>query len=157
MTKVLFLCHGNICRSPMGEYILKDMAAKRGLSERLFAASAAVSREEIGNDVYPPARRCLQAHGVPCPRRRAVQFKAADYIEYDWILYMEQYNQRGIHRILPTDPERKVRRLLDFTDRPMDVDDPWYTGDFETAFQEISRGCEAFLNYLERNIWTEKN
>lgn len=156
MTKVLILCHGNICRSPMGEYILKDMAEKRGLTDRLLVRSAAVSREAIGCDVYPQAKRCLLSHKIPCPSRQAVQLKAADYGEYDWILYMERYNEGGIARILPSDPGGKVRRLLDFSDRPRDVDDPWYTGDFETAFRDISEGCEAFLDYLEREVWTKK-
>ena len=150
MTKILFVCHGNICRSPMGEYILKDLVERRGIAGEFFIASAAVSREEIGNDVYPPARRCLLAHGIACPRRRAVQLTAEDYGKYNWILYMEEYNRSGIRRILPEDPAGKIRRLLDFTKNPRDVEDPWYTGDFETAYQDIREGCLAFLDDLEK-------
>lgn len=150
MKSVLFLCHGNICRSPMGEYILKDLVERRGLAGAFFIASAAVSREEIGNDVYPPARRCLLSHGIACPRRQAVQLTAADYEKYDWILYMEEYNRPGIRRILPEDLAGKIHRLLDFTKRPRDVDDPWYTGDFETAYRDIREGCLALLEHLER-------
>lgn len=149
MVKILMLCHGNICRSPMAEYILKDMVEKRGIADRFYIASGAVSREEIGNDVYPPARRCLERHGIPCPRRRAVLLTPADYQAYDWILYMERYNEGGICRILGQDPQGKVRRLLDFSARPRDVDDPWYTGDFETAYGDISEGCRSFLNFME--------
>lgn len=150
MIKILFICHGNICRSPMGEYILKDLVERRGLAGAFFIASAAASREEIGNDVYPPARRCLLSHGIACPRRQAVQLTAADYEKYDWILYMEEYNRPGIRRILPEDPAGKIHRLLDFTKRPRDVDDPWYTGDFETAYRDIREGCLALLEHLER-------
>lgn len=150
MTKVLFVCHGNICRSPMGEYILKDLVERRGIAGAFQIASAAVSREEIGNDVYPPARRCLLSHGVACPRRQAVQLTAKDYEIYDWIFYMEEYNLAGIRRLLPGDPEGKVRRLLDAAARPRDVADPWYTGDFETAYRDIQEGCEAFLQNWEK-------
>ena len=150
MIKILFVCHGNICRSPMGEYILKDLVERRGLAGAFFIASAAVCREEIGNDVYAPARRCLLSHGIACPRRQAVQLTAADYEKYDWILYMEEYNRSGLRRILPEDPAGKIHRLLDFTKRPRDVEDPWYTGDFETAYRDIREGCLALLEHLER-------
>ena len=150
MTRILFVCHGNICRSPMGEYILKDLVERRGLAGAFRITSAAVSREEIGNDVYPPARRCLLSHGIACPRRQAVQLTAADYEKYDWILYMEEYNRPGIRRILPEDPAGKIHRLLDLTKQPRDVDDPWYTGDFETAYRDIREGCLALLEHLGR-------
>lgn len=150
MTKILFLCHGNICRSPMAEYMMKDLVRRRGLEGEFFIASAAVSREEIGNDVYPPARRCLLSHGIDCPRRQAVQLTAADYEKYDRILYMEEYNRPGIRRILPEDPAGKIHRLLDLTARPRDVDDPWYTGDFETAYRDIREGCLALLEDVEK-------
>lgn len=149
MIKVLFVCHGNICRSPMAEYILKDMAKKQSLEDKLQIDSAATSREELGNDVYPPARRCLQAHDIACPRRQARQVCHSDLTQYDWILYMERYNESGLRRILGSTPEGKVIRLLDLTDRPRDVDDPWYTGDFEQAYTDIVEGCEALLHRLE--------
>lgn len=149
MIHVLFICHGNICRSPMGELILKDLAAKAGCADRLFIASAAVSREEIGNPVYPPARQVLAKHGISCAGKRAIQITAGDYDRYDYILYMERYNLPRLLRIVGQDQAGKCRRLLDFTDRPGDIDDPWYTGDFDTAFAQILAGCQAFLQYLE--------
>lgn len=149
MINVLFVCHGNICRSPMGEYILKDMVRRAGLAEGFWIASAATSREEIGNPVYPPARRELGRYGISCEGKTAVQVTAADYERYDYILYMEEYNRPGLMRILGADPAGKCRRLLDFTDCPGDIDDPWYTGDFSGVFRQITQGCEAFLGYLE--------
>ena len=149
MIKVLFVCHGNICRSPMGEFIFRDMAARRGLGKKFGIASAATSREEIGNPVYPPARRELARHGIGCAGKTARQVTAADYNRYDYILYMERYNHSRLMGVLGGDPAGKCRRLLDFTDRPGDIDDPWYTGDFPGVFDQITAGCEGFLRYLE--------
>ena len=149
MKKVLFICHGNICRSPMGEFILKDLAAKAGLLDRLFVASAAVSREEVGNPVYPPARRVLAAHGISCEEKTAVQVCAAGYNRYDYILYMEQANLPRLLRLVGPDRAGKCHRLLDFTSCPGDIDDPWYTGDFSGVYNQIQAGCAAFLQYLE--------
>lgn len=149
MVRVLFVCHGNICRSPMAEFILKDMVEKRGLAEGFHIESAATSAEETGNPVYPPARRELARHGIGCAGKTARQVTKADYRAFDYILYMEDYNRPRLLRALGADPEGKCRRLLDFTDRPGDIDDPWYTGDFSGVFQEISRGCEGFLKKLE--------
>ena len=149
-TRVLFVCHGNICRSPMSEYIFRDMVTKRGIANGFYIASAATSREEIGNPVYPPAKRILREHGISCDGKCAVQMTRADYDKYDYILAAEDYNIRNILRIIREDPQHKVCRLLDFSDRPRNIADPWYTGDFETTYRDIVEGCEAFLRYLER-------
>lgn len=150
MVKILFICHGNICRSPMSEYILRDLVTRRGLADHFQIASAATSREEIGNPVYPPARRILKAHGIDCMGKTARQMTKADYAEYDYLLAAENYNIRNMMRILGSDPEHKVCRLLDFSDRPRDIADPWYTGNFEITWDDIVEGCEAFLAHLER-------
>ena len=139
MIRILFVCHGNICRSPMGEYILKDMVSRRGRSEEFEIDSAAVSREEIGNGVYPPARRELARRGVPCGDHRARQVTMDDYQYFDRIYYMDQSNARFLARMLPRDPE-KIRPLLD-----RDVADPWYTGDFAQTYDDIVEGCQKIL------------
>ena len=144
MIKILFVSHGNICRSPMSEFILKDMTARRGISDLFQIASAATSREEIGNPVYPPARRKLLQHGIDPSGKTARQITRRDYEEYDYILAAESYNITG------GDPDHKIHRLLDFSARPRDIDDPWYTGDFDTAWNDIVEGCEAFLDWLEK-------
>ena len=139
MIKILFVCHGNICRSPMGEYVLKDMVEKRGLSDRFEIDSAAVSREEIGNPVYPPARREMERHGVKCGGHAARQVTMEDYHHFDRIYYMDRSNARYLARMLPRDPE-KICPLLDH-----DVADPWYTGDFGATWRDIVEGCQAIL------------
>ena len=139
MIKILFVCHGNICRSPMGEYILKDLAAKAGAADRFEIDSAAVSREEIGEPVYPPARRELQKHGVACGGHRARQITMEDYRRFDRIYYMDRSNERYLSRMLPADPD-KIRPLLS-----RDVADPWYTGNFEATWNDILEGCQAIL------------
>ncbi len=139
MVKVLFVCHGNICRSPMGEYVLKDMVRKRGLADRFEIDSAAVSREEIGNPVYPPAKREMERHGVACGGHAARQVTMEDYRYFDRIYYMDRSNARFLARMLPADPE-KIRPLLDH-----DVADPWYTGNFSETWKDIVTGCEAIL------------
>ena len=148
MTKILFICHGNICRSAMCEFIMRDMVEKRGLSDRIDVSSAATSREEIGNDMYPPAKRKLDKEHIPYTRRQARQVKAADYDKYDLLLCMEQYNIRNLKRIIPSDPEHKIHLLLDYTDNPRDISDPWYTDDFDTAYDDIVTGCKGLLNHL---------
>ena len=150
MLKVLFICHGNICRSPMAEFIFRDMVNKRGLSHCFSIASAATSREELGNPVYPPARRILKAHGIDCMGKTARQITKADYQEYDYLLAAETYNIRNMMRIIGSDPEKKVYRLLDFSNSPRDIADPWYTGDFQITWDDIVEGCEGFLKYLEK-------
>ena len=143
--RVLFVCHGNICRSPMAEFILKAMVREKGL-DGYYVESAAVSTEEIGNPIYPPARRCLSQHGVPFDNgKRARQVTRADYGRFDRIICMDTYNLRWIRRIIPEDPEGKIRLMMSFTGVTRDVADPWYTGDFETTFRDIVEGCEAML------------
>ena len=153
MIKVLFICHGNICRSPMAEFIMKDMLIKRGISDKFYIASAATSTEEIwngvGNPVYPPAKKELAKHGISCEGKRAVQITRSDYGKYDYILGMEERNIRNILRIVGKDPEHKVKLLLDYSDVPRDIADPWYTGNFESTYRDVVEGCEGFLKYLE--------
>ena len=139
MIKILFVCHGNICRSPMGEYILKDMVQKAGVEREFEIDSAAVSREEIGNPVYPPARRELELHGVFCGKHRARQVTMEDYRHFDRIYYMDESNRRFLERLLPRD-EEKIRKLL-----PRDVADPWYTGEFGKTYADLLEGCGRIL------------
>lgn len=141
MRRILFICHGNICRSPMAEYVMKHFVAEAGLESEFEIASAATSTEEIGNDVYPPARRCLISHGIACPRRAARQMTSKDYGRYDEIYLMDANNQRNIRRICPDDPANKIKMLLD-----RDVADPWYTGDFEATYRDVVEGCRRLIN-----------
>lgn len=151
MVKILFVCHGNICRSPMAEFIFKDLIQKRGVANQFFIASAATSTEEIGNPVYPPAKRKLAEHGISCEGKRARQMKREDYKEYDLLIGTEQINVRNMERIAGGDPDAKMHRLLDYSTRPRDISDPWYTGDFERAYRDILEGCEALLDYLMKD------
>lgn len=150
--KVLFVCHGNICRSPMAEFMLKKMVADRGIEDDFYIESAATSTEEIwngvGNPVYPPARDELRRHGIDCSGKRARQVTSEDYDRFDYILCMENTNIRNTLRILRSDPEGKVKRLLDYGDRPRDIADPWYTGIFDRTYNDIDEGLNAFLEYL---------
>ena len=150
MIRVLFVCHGNICRSPMAEFVFRDLAARRGVAGRFSADSAATSDEEIGNPVHPGTVRALRARGVPMTPHRAVQMTRADYARYDLLLGMEESNVRRMLRITGGDPDGKVRRLLDFSAHPRDIDDPWYTGDFDATYRDIREGCEALLDALLR-------
>ena len=144
--RVLFVCHGNICRSPMAEFILKALVRARGLEDLYYIESAAVSSEETGNPIYPPAKRCLSQHGVPFDTgKRARQVTPADYGRFDRIICMDASNLRLIRRIIPSDPEGKIHLLMSYTGTGRDVADPWYTGDFETTFQDLLAGCEAML------------
>lgn len=153
MIKVLFLCHGNICRSPMAEFILKDMVKKQGREDEFYIASCATSTEEIwrgvGNPIYPPARRELAKHGIDCGGKRAVQITEEDYSKYDIILCMDDNNMRNIKYIIPSDPQNKIHKLMDFVGGG-NVADPWYTGDFETTYRDIYAGCTALLKYLDK-------
>ena len=148
MIKVLFVCWGNICRSPMAEFILKDMVKKRGIESEFHIESAATSTEEIGNPVYPPARAELARHGIGCAGKTARQLRRDDYDRWDYIIGMERLNTGYMHRILGGDPEGKVYLLMDFTGKPQDIDDPWYTGDFGGVYKQIVQGCEALLKEL---------
>ena len=144
--RILFVCHGNICRSPMAEFILKALVKARGLESRYYIESAAVSREEIGNPIYPPAKHCLSQHGVWfSPEKRARQVTRADYDRFDRIICMDASNLRWIERIIPEDPEGKIHLMMSYTGVGRDVADPWYTGDFEETFQDLLEGCEAML------------
>ena len=145
ITSILFVCHGNICRSPMAEFVMKDLVAKAGLTDAYYIESAATSTEEIGNEVYPPARRKLAEHGIGCKGKRARQMTARDYQRFDLLIGMDQWNIRNMTRICGGDPEGKIRMLLDFTDRPGDVADPWYTGNFEATWQDVLLGCQRLL------------
>ncbi len=147
-TKILFVCLGNICRSPMAEFIMKKLVADAGLADRFDIASAATSYEEQGNPVYPPARKMLAAHGIDCSGKTARRITAADYEHYDYIIAMDKGNLRSLHAMLGDDPADKISLLMDYTDHPREIADPWYTRDFETAWREISEGCEALLRHL---------
>lgn len=152
MIKILFICHGNICRSPMAEFIFKDLVRKCGRAEEFEVASCATSREEIwngvGNPVYPPAREELAKHGIGCAGKRAVQLTKADYNHYDLLIGMDENNIRNMMRILGADPEGKVRKLMDYTGRGGDVADPWYSDRFDIAYRDIEEGCKALLEHL---------
>ena len=151
MTRILYICHGNICRSPMAEFIMKALVRSRGLENDYFIESAAVSSEETGNPIYPPAKRCLSQHGVPFDNaKRARQVTGADYDRFDRLICMDSSNLRLLRRVIPSDPECKIHLLMSYTGVGRDVADPWYTGDFETSFQDILEGCEAMLDGLFR-------
>ena len=148
MIKILFVCHGNICRSPMAEFVMKDLVKKAGLEGQFQIASAATSTEEIGNPVYPPARRKLAEHGISCAGKTARQLTRADYARYDLLIGMDRANIRNMNRICGGDPEGKIKLLLDFTDRPGDVADPWYTGNFDTTWRDVLEGCQKLLERI---------
>lgn len=152
--KVLFVCHGNICRSPMAEFVLKDMTATRGIAHRFEIASAATSTEEIingtGNPVYPPAREELLKHGIRCEGKRAVKLRASDYDLYDYLIGMDSMNIRNMERITQHKKGEKIHKLLDFAGTSADCQDPWYTGEFSKTYQDVVTGCEAFLDFLKK-------
>ena len=152
MKKIMFVCHGNICRSPMAEFIFRNMAERLGRGNKFSISSCATSTEEIwggiGNPVYPPAKAELAKHGISCEEKRAVQLKKSDYDKYDLFIGMDSMNIRNMYRILGSDPDCKIRKLMEFTDRGGDVADPWYSGRFDVAYRDIYDGCEALLNLL---------
>ena len=151
MINIMFVCHGNICRSPMEEFILKDMVAKRKISHNFHIESSATSREEIGNDIHYGTKNKLKKVGVPFTPRKATQITKSDYDKYDFILCMDNNNIRNLSRIIPNDKDNKIKLLLDFSDNPRNIADPWYTGNFEDTYNDIIEGCEALLNYIEKN------
>lgn len=148
MTKILFICHGNICRSPMAEFVMKDLVKKAGCADRFEIASAATSTEELGNPVYPPARRKLAEYGLGCEGKTARQMTRQDYRDYDLLVAMDRENLWNMRRFTGDDPDHKVSLLLDYTSRPGDVADPWYTGDFEQTWQDVLEGCQGLLARL---------
>ncbi|MBO5734685.1 MAG: low molecular weight phosphotyrosine protein phosphatase [Clostridia bacterium] len=152
MTRILFVCHGNICRSPMAEFILKEMVRKQGREKEFEIDSCATSTEEIwngvGNPVYPPAKAELAKHGISCEGKRAVQLTKKDYANYDLLVAMDNNNVRNIHRLLGGDPLGKVRKLMDYTSRGGDVADPWYTDRFDIAYRDIEEGCRCLLEQI---------
>lgn len=150
MTRILFVCHGNICRSPMAEFVMKDLVEKAGAANVFEIASAATSTEEIGNPVYPPARRKLAEHGIGCAGKTARQLCAEDYDAYDYLVGMDGANLRNMRRICGGDPDRKISLLMDYTVRPGDVADPWYTGEFEVTWRDVLEGCKGLFAEIER-------
>ncbi len=148
MINVLFVCHGNICRSPMAEFVMKDLVKKAGLESEFHIESAATSTEEIGNSVYPPARRKLAEHGIGCAGKTARQLRRGDYVQWDYIVGMDEANRRNMKRICGGDPEGKITLLLGHTSHPREVADPWYTGDFERTWQDVLEGCTALLSKI---------
>ena len=143
--KILFVCHGNICRSPMAEFVMKHLVSKAGLEDDFYIESAATSTEEIGNSVYPPARRKLAEHGIGCQGKTARQMNRPDDNRFDLLVGMDTWNIRNMRNICGGDPEGKIVKLMDYTDRPGDVADPWYTGDFEATWRDVLEGCEGML------------
>lgn len=148
MIKILFICHGNICRSPMAEFVMKKMVEEAGVSHLFEIASAATSTEEIGNPVYPPARRKLAEHGICCDGKTARQITRGDYRHFDHIIAMDRNNLRNLRRVIGEDLDGKISLMMDYTDRPGDVADPWYTGDFDATWRDVEEGCQGLLRQL---------
>ena len=152
MIKILFVCHGNICRSVGAQYIFDNMIEEEHLGNALMCDSAATSREEIGNPIYPPMRRALEGHGIPIGDHRAIQLRRSDYDDYDILIGMDSENMYYMKHILGEDTDGKVHTLMEYTDSPNTlIDDPWYTRDFEEAYRLIKMGCRALLEYLKEN------
>lgn len=149
MIKILFVCHGNICRSPMAEFVMKRMVSEEGLSGEFEIASAATSTEELGNPVYPPARKILAEHGISCAGKTSRQMTRDDYDYYDCIIAMDKNNLRNMQRFVGADPQKKVSLLMAHTGESRDVADPWYTGDFQATWEDVNEGCGAILTKLK--------
>ena len=150
--KILFVCHGNICRSPMAELVFKKLAAEIGVSNSFQVDSRATSAEELGNPVYPPARAELKKHGISCEGKYAIQLTRSDYLKYDLLVGMDSANIRNMHRLFGADPDGKIKRLMDYTDRPADVADPWYSGEFDVTYRDVYDGCSALMKHCLENI-----
>ena len=148
MIKILFICHGNICRSPMAEFIMKDLVKQAGKDREFTIASAATSQEELGNPVYPPVRRILRQHGIDCSGKTARQITPEDYTRFDLLIGMDHANLRNMQRFFPGDPDQKLHLLLEYTNRPGEGADPWYSGDFDAAWRDIYAGCQELLAQL---------
>ena len=147
MIKIMFVCHGNICRSPLAEFLMKELVESKGLQNDFYIESAATSTEEIGNGVYPPVKRILKSRGIDCSDKHARQMSRADYDKFDYIVCMDSKNLRNMGYIA-ADAQGKYSRLLDYTNNPHDVADPWYSGDFATTECEVEKGCKALLDYI---------
>ena len=154
MLKILFVCHGNICRSPMAQSVMTHLVSQAGLAAQFEINSAATSREEIGNPVHPGTRKKLQAEGIPLIPHKAIQMRRQDYADYDLIIPMDRQNFRNIYRIVGDDRLGKIRLLLDFTTHPGDIADPWYTGNFDAAYRDILEGCQGLLTYCSSSLPT---
>lgn len=152
MIRIMFVCLGNICRSPMAEILMRELLEKEGLTDEFIISSAATSSDELGNPVYPPVRALLNGRGLSCKGKVAVQLREADYDRYDLFVGMDARNRRDMQRLFHGDPEGKVALLLDYTDHPRDVADPWYTRDFHTAEADIEAGCAALLEKLRARL-----
>lgn len=148
MVRILFVCHGNICRSPMAEFVMKDLVEKKSMANEFHIASCATSREEIGNGVYPPAKRKLQENGISCAGKTARQMTKGDYDYFDYIVAMDTMNLRNMFQFVGEDKDKKVSLLMDFTDTPGDVQDPWYTGDFDATWRDVNKGCKGLLETI---------
>lgn len=156
MTRILFVCHGNICRSPMAEFVMKDMVKKAGLEKQFHIESAATSTEELGNPVYPPARRKLAQHGIRCDGKTAWQIKRSDCQRFDLIIGMDWENYWNLMRVTGGDPQGKVHLLMDYTDRPGEVADPWYTGNYDATWRDVTEGCRGLLDSLLKDSGDRK-
>lgn len=148
MVRVMFVCHGNICRSPMAEFVFRNMVKERGIGDSFYIASSATSTEEIGNPVHYGTKKKLKEFGILAEEKRAVQLTRKDYTQYDYLIGMDQRNITNMKRILESDSMNKIRRLLDYTSNPRDIADPWYTGDFDLTYNDVCEGCEALLEFI---------
>ena len=150
MHKILFVCLGNICRSPMAEFIMKQMVEQKGIADKFYIESCATSNEEVGNPVYPPARQVLQSRGINCSAKRARRITKGDYDRFDYIVCMDSNNLRNLKLMFPNDNGKKISKILSFAGIDRDVADPWYSGDFTATEEDVVIGCEAILKYIEK-------
>ena len=151
MIRIMFVCHGNICRSPLAELVLKDMLKKRGMEDKAQVCSRATSTEELGNPVYPPARAELAKHGISSDGKYSIQLRASDYNEQDLLIGMDSANIRNMHRILGGDPDGKIIKFMTFAGEDRDVADPWFTGSFDVTYRDVISGCSKIIEYIKEN------